>query len=241
MSEFSSQTAIITGGGGGVGAAIALALAAEKANLCLIGRRLDNLQAVADEGRRYGVDVECLHSDLANDAELRDLSKSLASRFASVRALVHSAGTITRGTIDRAALEDFDHQYRVNVRAPYALTQALIPALRASGGDVVFINSSAGMTAKPQFAQYDSTKHALKAIADCLRGEVNTNGVRVLSVYLGRTATDMQAKLYADDGKSYRPEFLLQPVDVASVIVNALRLPRTAEVTDIHIRPAIKS
>ena len=90
-------------------------------------------------------------------------------------------------------------------------------------------------------AQYDSTKHALKAVADSLRGEINTHGVRVLSVYLGRTASEMQERIYQMEGRPYRPELLLQPGDVASIIVSALSLPSTAEVTDISIRPMIKS
>ena len=97
------------------------------------------------------------------------------------------------------------------------------------------------MLAKPSTAQYDATKHALKAIADALRGEVNPHGVRVLIVYLGRTATEMQAQIHRMENKPYQPELLLQPEDVASVIMNALSLPRTAEVTDIHIRPMIKT
>jgi NADP-dependent 3-hydroxy acid dehydrogenase YdfG len=113
--------------------------------------------------------------------------------------------------------------------------------LKARQGQVVFINSSSALTAKPTTAQYDSTKHALKAIADSLRGEVNKHGVRVLSVYLGRTASDMQARVHQMEGKPYRPELLLQPEDVASVVINALSLPRTAEVTDISMRPMIKS
>jgi NADP-dependent 3-hydroxy acid dehydrogenase YdfG len=85
------------------------------------------------------------------------------------------------------------------------------------------------------------TKHALRAIADSLRGEVNPDGVRVLSVYLGRTASEMQERIHQMEGRPYRPELLLQPQDVASVILNALSLPRTAEVTDIHIRPMLKT
>jgi hypothetical protein len=69
---------------------------------------------------------------------------------------------------------------------------------------------------------------------------INRHGVRVLSVYLGRTATEMQERIYQMEGKPYRPELLLQPDDVVSVVVNALS-PRTAEVTDISIRPMIKS
>ncbi len=84
----------------------------------------------------------------------------------------------------------------MNVRAPYILTQALLPMLKARRGQVVFINSSSGIIAKPRSAQYDSTKHALEAIADSLRGEVNAHGVRVLSVYLERTVTKMQERIW---------------------------------------------
>jgi NADP-dependent 3-hydroxy acid dehydrogenase YdfG len=113
--------------------------------------------------------------------------------------------------------------------------------LKARRGQVVFVNSSSGIVAKPMSSQYDLTKHALKAIADSLRGEVNPCGVRVLSIYLGRTASEMQERIHHMEGQPYRPELLLQPTDVASVILNALSLPRTAEVTDIHIRPMLKT
>jgi NADP-dependent 3-hydroxy acid dehydrogenase YdfG len=62
-----------------------------------------------------------------------------------------------------------------------------------------------------------------------------------LSVYLGRTASEMQERIHHMEGRPYRPEFLLQPKDVASVIRNALSLPLTAEVTDIHIRSMLKT
>jgi NADP-dependent 3-hydroxy acid dehydrogenase YdfG len=87
---------------------------------------------------------------------------------------------------------------------------------------------------------YAATKHALKAFADSFREEVNAEGLRVLSVYLGRTASPMQARIHALEGKAYHPEYLLQPSDVAAVVLNALCLPRTAEVTDISLRPLRK-
>jgi NADP-dependent 3-hydroxy acid dehydrogenase YdfG len=108
----------------------------------------------------------------------------------------------------------------------------------AARGQIVFINSSVGLTAKrPDIGQYAATKHALKAIADSLREEVNPKGLRVLTVYLGRTATPMQETISRQEGRAYHPETLLQPEDVASVVLNALMLPPTAEVTDISIRP----
>jgi NADP-dependent 3-hydroxy acid dehydrogenase YdfG len=89
-------------------------------------------------------------------------------------------------------------------------------------------------------SQYAATKHALKAIADSLREEVNAEGLRVLSVYPGRTASPMQAAVHEMEGRAYHPERLMQPEDVAAVVINALSLPRSAEVTDIYIRPLLK-
>ena len=77
-------------------------------------------------------------------------------------------------------------------------------------------------------------------MGDSLRDEVNEDGVRVLSVFPGRTATPRQERIHAGEGREYRPERLLQPADVASVVVCALELPRTAEVTDISLRPFLK-
>jgi NADP-dependent 3-hydroxy acid dehydrogenase YdfG len=238
---FDGRTAVITGGGTGVGAAIALALAGAGASLHLIGRRPDVLEKVAAKARDLGVQATSHFADLSTTCGQLDLTERLAHDLPHVDVLIQNAAMHSSGAIEQAKLADFDTLFQTNVRAPYALTQALLPMLRARRGQVVFINSSSGVQAKPLTAQYDATKHALKAIADTLRGEVNPHGVRVLSVYLGRTATEMQAHIHRMENKPYQPELLLQPDDVAAVIMNALSLPRTAEVTDIHIRPMVKT
>jgi len=241
MRTFEGQIAVITGGGTGVGAAVALALAEGGASVHLIGRRLDLLQSVAAKARSLGSEAACYSSDLATSSGQLEISQQLTRDLPHVDILIQNAASYVAGPIEHASLAALDNQYQTNVRAPYALTQTLLPMLKARCGQVVFINSSSGIVAKPMSSQYDLTKHALKAIADSLRGEVNPDGVRVLSVYLGRTASEMQERIHHMEGRSYRPELLLQPQDVASVILNALSLPRTAEVTDLHIRPMLRT
>jgi short-subunit dehydrogenase len=109
--------------------------------------------------------------------------------------------------------------------------------LRRGQGQIVFINSLVGLNAKGGSSQYSATKHALKALADSLREEVNPYGLRVLSVFVGRTASPMQAAVHRMEDRRYHPELLVQPDDVAS----ALSLSRTDEVTDISVRHSIKS
>jgi NADP-dependent 3-hydroxy acid dehydrogenase YdfG len=238
---FEGRTAVVTGGGTGVGAAIALALAETGANVHLVGRRLDGLESVASKARSMGVQAICHSGDLSTCRGQLELTQRLTQDLCYVDVLIQNAAMHAAGSIEHVKPAELDELYQTNVRAPYVLTQALLPMLKARSGQVVFINSSSGVAAKPMSAQYDATKHALKAIADSLRGEVNAHGIRVLSVYLGRTATEMQERIHLKEGKPYQPENLLQPQDVASVIINALSLPFTAEVTDIHMRPMIKT
>lgn len=240
MISFKDQIAVITGASSGIGKSIALGLAAEGAKLCLLGRKLETLETVAEIAQKTAPRVLYYQVDLTIDEDIRRLADSLQRDFGYIDLLVHSAGAISLGRLESAPVEDLDWQYRTNVRAPYILTQALLPMLRSRQGQIVFINSSAGLNASANVGQYAATKHALKAIADSLRQEVNAEGLRVLSVYPGRTASHIQGNIFKMQGREYKPELLMQPEDVAAMVINALSLPRSAEVTDIHIRPLNK-
>lgn len=154
--------------------------------------------------------------------------------------LIHAAGVIALSPLATVSPAEMDRHYRINVRAPLLLTQSLLPLLRSATGQIVFINSSVGVRSKEQTGAYAASKHALKAVADTFRMELNADGIRVLSVFPGNTATPMQQQICATLGKSYAPQAMLQPDDVALAVVDALLMPRTAEITDIHLRPALK-
>jgi len=87
---------------------------------------------------------------------------------------------------------------------------------------------------------YAATKAGLLAFANALRQEVNQDGIRVLSVFAGRTATAMARTVSAFEGSRYEAEQLLQPADVARAVADALALPDTAELMDLTIRPMHK-
>jgi len=231
-----TQVAVVTGATSGIGKAIALALSKEGINLCLLGRNSAALHQVAMEAQALGVRAVSCPVDLTRDEDVKGLGSSFLKHFDRLDILVHSAGVISRGAMAVAPVEDFDLQWKTNVRAPYCMTQMLLPSLRKCQGQIVFINSSAGIVAREGVGQYAATKHALKAIADVLRSEENRNGIRVLSMFLGRTATPMQKEVHRQEGSPYLPDQLLQPEDVAEAVVNALRHSRTAEITDIHLR-----
>jgi NADP-dependent 3-hydroxy acid dehydrogenase YdfG len=244
MIALENHVAVVTGASSGIGKAIALSLSSQGTSLCLVGRNMAILQRAAEHVKsinRAASLVKTYQVDLRIDREIDLLREQIQKDFGSIDVLIHSAGLFHMGKVEQASARCFDEQYQVNVRAPYLLTQAMLPMIRSRAGQVVFINSSLGRQAKAKVSQYAATKHALRAVADSLREEVNADGIRVLSIYLGRTATPMQVAIYEAEGRMYQPERLMQPEDVAAAVVNVLTLPRSVEVTDFHVRPLHKS
>jgi len=241
VSSLKGQVAVITGASSGIGKSIVLALAKEGVQLCLLGRNPERLEAIAKMARKDSPLVKCYCIDLTKDEDVQKLPQKIDMDFEKIHMLVHSAGVISLGKLEISSVKDFDWQYKTNVRAPFLLTQTLLPMLRSVKGQIVFINSSAGLKAGVNNGQYAATKSALKAIADSFRNELNIEEIRVLSVYPGRTATPLQETVCEIEGKEYKPELLLQPEDIASAVINALSMPRSAEVTGINIRPLLKT
>lgn len=229
------------GGSGGIGGAIAAGLAQHQAILCISGRDQSKLNQVAKRLREASPQVSIFPCDLTKEEDIKGLKAHVMKEYGRLDILVHCAGAIDHGKLAEAPLSSLDLQYRANVRGPLLLTQELLPFIKKPRGQIVFINSSVGLTARANAGHFSATQHAFKALADSLRDEVNADGIRVLSVFPGRTATPRIEALHAKEGRPYKPELLLQPEDVASVVLNALALPWTAEVMNISIRPMQKS
>ena len=238
--RFADRVAVVAGATGAIGGAVARALAGEGASLLLLGRDEARLRATADEFDGEGGRVRFVAGDLTGQSAVEAAGAASAALGDGVDLLVHAAGAFRAGTVESAPPDDFDLQFAVNVRAPYLLTRRLLPGLRARRGLVVFVNSTAGLRAGAGSAAYAASKHALRAVADGLRAEENAAGVRVLSVYPGRTRGRMQRQVCRDLGQRYDAERFLDPADVATAIVDAAALPPSAELYDLRLRPAVK-
>jgi NAD(P)-dependent dehydrogenase (short-subunit alcohol dehydrogenase family) len=234
-------TALVTGGTSGIGKAVCHMLASAGLRVVLTGRdaeRAEQVRRALTQPSRHHVIV----GDLAQPEftlELAEKTSGLAGGALSV--LVHAAGSHVPQALATTTLADFDAALATNLRAPFVLSVGLLPALKQARGQVVFVNSSAVNNPRPELAAYTASKAGLRAFADSLRGAVNADGVRVLSVFPGRTATPMQREQYEREGRTYRPELLMQPEDVADAIGDALSLAETVELTELHLRPNLKS
>ncbi len=222
------STHLITGAGSGIGAALADVLHARGDSLILLARspeRADELGARWDGARTLVADL----ADAESIAGL-ELPDSLDS-------VVHAAGVVDLGTVAELTSEQWHHHLDVNLVAPAELTRVALPSVRASRGTVVFVNSGAGLHANPQWAAYAASKHGLRALADSLRAEEKRHGVRVTSVYPGRTATPMQEKVHDQEDKEYDAGEWIRPETVADAIVHVLDLPGDATIPDVTVSP----
>ncbi|MGS0560118.1 SDR family oxidoreductase [Microbacterium aurugineum] len=225
-------THLITGAGSGIGAVLARRLR---------DRGDDVVALVRDAGRAREVaealpGVRVLVGDLAQPGRLSwALSKQqLPDRIDS---LIHVAGVVDLGAVADLPPALWEQQLAVNLVAPAELTRLLLPVLRVSQGQIVFVNSGAGLRAHTGWSAYAASKHGLRALADALRAEEAQHGVRVTSIYPGRTATPMQERVHQQEGQDYDAERFITPESVATTILTALDLPRDAEITDLTVRP----
>jgi len=241
MDLFKNQTALITGASNGIGRAIAIRLAALGADCILVARRKEKLEETIGLMNRPSGNITAIPADLTSAEDIERVISSVKETRGALDILVHSAGMYSSSPMASADILEFDRIFSANVRAPYLLTKSLLSLLQTAKGQVIFINSSQGLNASAGAGQFASSQHSMRAVADSLRAEVNEQGIRVTSLYLGRTATSRMADLYEKQGKQYNPDLLIQPEDIAAVVANTLALPRTAEVTDITIRPMMKS
>jgi len=150
--------------------------------------------------------------------------------------VVHCAGIVRPGTLPESSPDDFAAQFGVNVIAVAELTRLLLPALRVAAGTVVLVNSGSGLNARTPMTSYGASKFALRAYAEGLRQE--EPGVRICTIYPGRTATSMQRAVRAAESGEYRESDYLQPSTVAGAIEMMLSLPADGVITDLTLRPA---
>ncbi|MFI6449163.1 SDR family oxidoreductase [Kitasatospora sp. NPDC050543] len=223
---------LITGAGSGIGAVVARRLAERGEDIWLFAR---NARRAAELRERFPT-ARTIVADLADPAKL---SWMLGQQELPVEidSLLHIAGVVQLGEVGDLPVKAWQEQLNVNLVAPAELTRLVLPSVRLVRGHVVFVNSGAGLMAHANWAGYAASKFGLRALADSLRAEEQGNGVRVTSVYPGRTATAMQVKVHQQEGAEYDPERWIDPGSVATAILAALDLPRDAVITEITVRP----
>ncbi len=179
---------LISGASRGIGRATALRLARSGWAVYATVRRPADGEALTAEA---GGAVQPLELDVTDGEQLAALGGKLPERL---EALVNNAGIVVSGPLETLSAEDLREQFDVNVVGAVALTNLVLPRLRASRGRVVFVSSLSGMISTPMTGAYNASKFALEAIADAWRLELRRWGIRVILVEPAMTDTDLWRK-----------------------------------------------
>ncbi|WP_148614852.1 SDR family oxidoreductase [Nocardioides rubriscoriae] len=225
-------THLVTGAGSGIGRSVADRLHARGDDLVLIARSEDR----ADALRARWPGATTIVCDLVAPVLVDDTTGALPDRLDSV---IMSAGVVDLAPVADLGLGSLSAQLNVNLVSPMVLTRLLLPAVRRARGLFVYVNSSAGLSASADWSAYAASKFGLRAFADSLRAEEVDHGVRVTSVFPSRTATPMQERVHAQEGRTYDASRWISPDTVADTILHVLDLPGDATIPEVTVRPVV--
>ncbi|WP_413807934.1 SDR family NAD(P)-dependent oxidoreductase [Streptomyces sp. OE57] len=236
-----TRTAVITGASSGIGAATARRLAAAGFRVVLAARRKERIEALAAELTEAGHDAEAYVLDVTDRAAV----ESFAAGLDRCDVLVNNAGgAVGAETVATADPADWRAMYEVNVVGVLQVTQALLPALTASGdGTIVVLSSTAGHVAYEGGGGYVAAKHGSHAIAATLRLELCGEPVRVIEIAPGMVRTDEFAvnRYRGDESQAAAVyEGVAEPLtadDVADTVEWAVTRPSHVNIDMMVIRP----
>ncbi|MFD6564717.1 SDR family oxidoreductase [Micromonospora profundi] len=240
-----TAVAIVTGASSGIGAATARRLAADGFHVLAAARRTDRLTGLVTEITAAGGQATAVTCDVTSDESVAGLAEAAARAPGPVTLLVNNAGG-ARGLdpVESGSVNDWQWMYDVNVLGTLRVTQALLPALEASGsGTIVVVSSTAGLTVYEGGGGYTAAKHAQTAIAGTLRLELCGRPLRVIEIDPGMVKTD-EFGLVRFEGDADRAAAVYAGVpdplvaeDVADCIAWCATRPEHVNVDRLVVRP----
>ena len=229
--RFSRQVALITGGGKGIGLAFARALAAEGCSLVISGRNLSTLNKAARELSRYKVQVLTVVCDVRDEASVQAMLSGVKKRFRRLDILINNAGVAHPNLpMGKLPLADWREVVDTNLTGMFLVTRAALPLMKR-GGTIVNNLSVAAKRAFPGMGAYVASKHGALGFTKALREDLRPQGVRVVALMLGATATDIWNSFWPDAPKSR----MMSAEDIARLTVNALTLPPESAAEELVI------
>ena len=214
-------TAIITGIGSGIGRAVAIKLSTRKyyKKYAFLGRNTESINDTIAEMNRNGTkDVSFYHVDLSEPEKLPEIIKQIDYNEGESSALYNIAGYTDPQSIFATTLENFELTYKINVFAPFVLIRECAKYMRYKGGKILNVASTAGMTPRPGWLSYSSSKSSVISMSQTLSFELAEYGIKVYCVSPGRCATKLRKRLAPDED----PATIMQPEEVAEVICNMM-------------------
>lgn len=240
MKTYSLQgkVAVVTGASRGIGRAIAVALAQQGVTVIGAARSQEALQPVQHEIETGGGALHPVAADLLDPTSPKKIIDTTVETCGCLDILVNNAGIVAEGPLIDATVEEWDRLMAINARAPFLLCKEAVPYMKTAGaGAIIQIVSVIGVKGYVNQGVYTASKHALMGLSKVLAQEVQKDNIRVHTILPGGVATDMIAEVRPD----LTPEVLMQPEDIADIVIFLLTHRSNAVIDDIHVRRASSS
>ena len=234
MSAKQDQIVWITGASRGIGAAIARAFAASGARVVLTGRDVRALRQNARQIGAIGGTAAAVRCDVERETSVASAFKKITKKFKQVDVLVNNAGVTYFKPFAKTTVKDFDHVMATNLRGVFLCMKSVLPGMVKRGnGIIINIVSVSATTTFRNSSAYAATKAGVLALSRNARAEVRKSGVRIINILPGAVETEMWDR---HERKKYHNR-MMQPEDVAEVVVSVVRQPERVLTEEIVIRP----
>ena len=233
------RTAFITGATSGIGLATAHELANHNIKLILCGRRKDRLDAIKKE-LEQNTDVYTLNFDVADKKAVFKAINSLPNNFKQIDILINNAGNAHGlDPIQTGSLDDWDAMIDINIKGLLYVSKAIIPQMTArESGHIINIGSSAGKEVYPKGNVYCGSKHAVLAITEGMRIDLNPFGIKVGAINPGLVETEFSQVRFKGDSVAdtvYKGYKALQAEDIAEIIYFVISRPPHVNIADLLV------
>ncbi len=230
------KAALVTGASSGIGRAVATALAREGADLTLLARREDRLVSIANElGVAHEVDAQAAPTDVRDPDQVATAVDGALDRHGRLDVAISNAGTGVFGDVDEVELEEFHATVETNVNGTFYLTRAVLPALRAAEGNLVFVGSFAGQYPFPGGPVYAGSKAWIRLFAHSVEARAGADGVAVTVINPGGVRPPFAVGEDATQVDRYDEGEAPEPTEIADAVVFACQRSKAATVHELNI------
>jgi len=233
--RLNGKVAIVTGASRGIGKAISLAMAKEAATVILAARAVDKMNETAKLVTAAGGKAQIIPTELTDERSIKILVKATGERFGRLDILVNNAGITHSARLEETLTRDYDRCLSINARAPFILCREALPLLKkAEAAYIINIASVVGVKGYPLQSAYTASKHALRGMTISLSEELRGSNIRVHLLCPGGVDTELVQNVRPDIKK----QDLMQPEEIAELVLYLLTHKGNAVVDELHIRRA---